>query len=89
MKIYKLEKTAMNVSSLRSIVETYRQDLKNKGNAHVRFGEGGPVHMGTIDAIVAVLDGFEKRLMGLEKTINNFPKNQNGANHSRSASSPL
>lgn len=71
----------MNVTSLKSIVDTYRESLKGKKGTLVEFGEGGPVNMGTIDAIVAVLDGFEQRLMRLETVIKDLTKNQNGASN--------
>ena len=57
---------AMTVQELKDKVESYRGAMKAKSGKVMVASEAGPVGLGVINAVVAVLEAHEKRIEELE-----------------------
>lgn len=57
----------MPLDELKAKVEAHRESLKAKSGHLVHFSETGPVGIGLIDAIVALLEAQERRIAEVEK----------------------
>ncbi len=59
----------MKIQELKSVVEAYRQRVKEKAGKLVGFSETGPVGMSVIDSVVKVLEAQDKRIEELERKL--------------------
>ncbi|MGD0462529.1 MAG: hypothetical protein ABSB74_08575 [Tepidisphaeraceae bacterium] len=57
----------MEIAELKKQVADYRSFLKEATGKMPRFSETGPANMGLIDALVAVVEKQEQRIVALEK----------------------
>jgi hypothetical protein len=57
----------MDIDTLKSEIEKYRDKLTDKKGKVCTFGKNGPVGMNLIDAIVETLEAQHKRIQALEK----------------------
>jgi len=64
----------MTIDELKARIESYREGLRKQSGRQCMFSETGPVGMGLVDAIAAVLEDQQKRINRLEgKTGNGGP----------------
>ena len=57
----------MDIDTLKSEIEKYRDKLTDKKGKVCTFAKNGPVGMNLIDAIVETLEAQHKRIQALEK----------------------
>jgi hypothetical protein len=53
---------SVTIQEMKSKIEPYRQDLKEKSGQHCRFSETGPVGMSVIDAPVAMIEAQQEQI---------------------------
>lgn len=57
----------MTVQELKTKVESYRESLKEKKGKPCMWGDGGPVSLSVIEALIATIETQQKQIDDLER----------------------